>query len=214
MFGQSSGPVCPVVSILGPASIINPGEPMTFTASFKGEKPVGISHMWKLDGGGEILGSRNELVLTVRSPRESYNITATVEFTGFPDGCPYSFSEIAGIAVCKLAVLADEYNRISPNEEMARLDALAVQLSDRPDDSGLLIFYYPKSVSLNSIKKRNNGILRRIVKKQGISESRIRFLYVDAESEQTRIYLVPKDASLSQYEDGVTDLLKFRSTKP
>ncbi len=87
---------CPLITVSGPAGITKPGDPMTFTA-YTSALPPNVKKMWEVTGGEILRGQNIDQIKVAWKP--NYTVTATLNVTGLPEGCPSTFSESAAVTI-------------------------------------------------------------------------------------------------------------------
>ena len=134
-------PTCGIVDIEGPSEV-DPGTPLVLKA-----KTTGTIHTtkpefkWTVSAGTITTGQGTEEVIVDTVGLGGLELTATVELSGAPAGCKGSASRTTRVKVppmvCGFAF--DSYGDISSEDEEARLDNFAIQLSNVPLSSGQII---------------------------------------------------------------------------
>jgi len=187
----SPDPFCPTVSVMGPAGVTYPGEPMLFSSKIVGSTPPGFKYVWSTNGY-DIVGGQDTPTLEVRS-RLNENITATLEVVGLPQGCPNTASETAGVFCKCTAKILDEYGPISINRERKRLE-LAIAAAKKEPDAVIYVLKFFKN------KRAENGAALNRVEKYLFQTLKLPFdkfkalMIDDHPVTKTQIFLVPPGA--------------------
>lgn len=132
-------PPCPTLSVSCP-STVDPGQPITFTASVTGEATV--TYNWSVSSGTISSGQGTSTITVDTTGLGGQTVTATLEIGGVDPACSRTAS-------CTTQITAppppprkfDEYGNIAFNDEKARLDNYAIQLQNEPGSQGYIIAY-------------------------------------------------------------------------
>ncbi len=184
---------CPTVTLEGPATAIDLGEPHIFTVNVSGGSvdKTKLGYKWSVDKGKIISGQDTQTITISTKGLEDTTINATVKISGLPDGCVNEFSE-ASITICPAdPILVDEFGNIQSGDMKARLDNFFVGLQDDPTSTGYVVNYgTARNIARrerfirNYIKLRNFDAARIVIKKGGREKS-IR----------TRLWIAPAGAN-------------------
>lgn len=194
LFAQSAvNPVCPKITVLGPASVTNPGEEMTFRVSMTGERISDLGYSWKATGG-ELVSGQNTSTIHVRIPNASrILVTATVEILGLPEGCSQTFSEFAA-QTCKCASRQlDEYGAVTLNDEKKRIAKALREPETEPYSILYIVKYFP-TLDVRS-NQRIQALNRYLMSQKSATNRDFKILDVMGHA-HTIIYLVPPGADL------------------
>jgi len=185
--------VCPTVQVTGPAGIHGPGEPVKFTADVKGAGLREVEHKWKVSQGKIVDGQgTNAITMVYDRDANGTSITATVEVSGLPEGCPNGASEIITYCIPLVPILVAEGSIAVTSIDKVRLDKLAAELADRPDSQGYLIEYFPPKTSQQAVDAKIQLVIRHL--KKSVDEARITIVTEFYEKPFTRYYIVPPGA--------------------
>lgn len=138
-------PPCPNVNVDCPSEPSRPGQPVTFTASVSGGDPgVTPTYSWTVSAG-TIQSGQGTSSISVDTTGLPYNpsVTATVEVGGYDRACSTLTSDSCSSGGCGLVLprKIDEYAKIPPGDEKARLHNFAVELQNDPTTEGHLVCY-------------------------------------------------------------------------
>jgi hypothetical protein len=88
---------CPVISVLTPAGITEPGEPARYQAIVIGDGLERLKYRWTVSKGKIVSGQGTDIINAVFTgyPR----IEATVKVTGLPEGCTDRVSAVYAIVI-------------------------------------------------------------------------------------------------------------------
>ncbi|MGD9631267.1 MAG: hypothetical protein AB7V18_18675 [Pyrinomonadaceae bacterium] len=185
---------CPAIKVTGPAGITNPGENVVFQVAINVVGPK-LEFHWSVDKGMIVKGQGTPeiTVLTDRS-LAGEAVTATVEVEGLPQNCERISSETAGIApVIGCGYPFDEWGEMKPNDERGRLDLMFAELSNNPNNVGMIVFRVKPGDRLDPTNRRIQFVLKH-VKFRKFDKSRIWFALELAEEKSTRLYRIPPGA--------------------
>jgi hypothetical protein len=132
-------PPCPTVSVSCPSQV-DPGTPITFTASLTGD--ANVTYNWTVSAGTISSGQGTSSITVDTAGLGGQTVTATLELGGLDPACSRTAS-------CSTSITAppppptkfDEYGDIRFNDEKARLDNYAIQLQNNPGWQGYIIAY-------------------------------------------------------------------------
>ena len=134
---QTSVP-CGVVDIEG-LSEVDPGIVLVFKAKLA--RNIATEFKWSVSAGTIMSGQGTEEIAVDTTGLSAQEITATVELAGVPPDCKSSASTTTHVnerpLVCGLAF--DTYGDLKFEDEKARLDNFAIQLSNVPLSSGYIM---------------------------------------------------------------------------
>lgn len=177
---------CPTIEVTGPAEIVEPGEPWTFTLSILGDyDPEKLEIIWEVDKG-EIVSGQGTTVLKVTSPEPNTEQIANVTVK-IGEGCEITGSESGLVATIPKPRLSDEFDSIPDEDMWARTDAFMTVLSNNPDATGYIIIYGPE----RQVKMREKRF-RVYIRDRSFDTSRIIYVIGGKEDKiRTRIWIVP-----------------------
>lgn len=136
-------PPCPTVSVSCPSEV-DPGAPITFTASVNGgPSNLSVTYNWSVSAG-TISGGQGTSSITVDTAGGGgQTVTATVELGGVDPVCSRTASCSTSVKnpVAITPNKFDEYGNIKFNDEKARLDNYAIQLQNDAGSQGYIIAY-------------------------------------------------------------------------
>ena len=93
-FGQTTtvDPLCPGISVTGPAGITEPGGTAAYTLDITNEQGKAYEYIWSVSSG-EIVSGQGTKSILVKTPENHAGMTATVQVKGTPVGCANLASE-------------------------------------------------------------------------------------------------------------------------
>jgi hypothetical protein len=154
-----------------------------------------VSYSWSVDKGTITSGQGTDKIAVVtHAENAGESITATVQVDGLQQDCGRSASETAGIApiICH-GYPVDEWGEMKRNDERGRLDLFFAELSNNPDDVGMIVFRVNAGDRLDQTNRRIQFVLKH-VKFRKFNKNRIWFALEVVEEKSTRIYRIPPGA--------------------
>lgn len=212
---------CPVITVTGPASIVSPGENMTFTASVTGGSPDSTTYNWTVSAG-MIVSGQGTPTIVVQTDRAmgGMSVTATLEVANadWLMECTRTASETGTVVSNHSARLVDEFRTAGSNceEGFARLDAFLIELQNNPNDQGVIILY-SETVAPRSGRIRKQQLVS-YLRSRKFDQTRVTFidgsLMKDA---MTQFWMVPPGAESpvpAAGEGAVPAVVVPAATKP
>jgi hypothetical protein len=164
-------PVCPTVNVSCPEAG-NENAPVTFTANVSGGTPsITPGYSWTVSAGRIISGQGTPSITVDTSGLAGQTVRASVDITGFGMPCPASCS--VSIPIMNKPRKFDEYYDIARNDEKARLDNYAIQLTSEPGSQGYVIVYASRRAKSNDAQARAQRISDYLVNSRGIDSHRV-----------------------------------------
>ena len=166
---QVSAP-CGIVNLDGPTNV-GPGEPLVFKVKVSNTaKP---EFKWTVSEGTIIKGQGTDEITVDTNGLAGIDVTATVELAGAPSGCKNSASKTTQIIIVDFIGKFDEYGDLEFEDEKARLDNFAIQLSNDPHSSGVILMAVGQKTFEREAAERLDRAKSYLVKVRGIESSRI-----------------------------------------
>lgn len=182
---------CPTVSVTGPSAVVQPSEPMTFTANVSGGSQETPTYNWTVDKGTIVEGQGTPTITVSTEGLNDTTVTATVDIGGLCETCPQvSDSETGVIAGRPVARLTDEFGPLANDDVRGRLDNFFVELQNDPQAQGYIINYGPaRQVTAREKLIRNHIAFRKF------DASRIVIVNGGTDAEvRTKLWVVPNGA--------------------
>lgn len=199
-FAVQAAGQCPVIKVVGPAGITNPGENVVFQAEINVVGPK-LSYSWSIDKGTIMSGQGTKKITVDATGLSGEDITATVDVGGLPENCERTASEATGIAPripCGLP--ADEwYGEMKPNDRRGLLDVFFAELANNPESVGLIVLRVLPNEKLDPSNSRIRFVLKHI-EFRDFDKSRIWIALELSDEVSTRIYRMPPGADLPSCE--------------
>jgi hypothetical protein len=186
---------CPMVSITGPAGIVQPGSITTYVLNI--ENPERYRFVWTVLEGETIVSGQGTTRLDVRRGRGSGEMTATVEVTGLPTGCPYVFSETTPICILPAPNLIKELSISLSRIDRVAIDSFIDLLLSNPNAQGYIVLEFAAGTSPKTVSNYQKKIEVYIASHANRIESD-RFTFVhsnEADANRLKLYLVPPGAT-------------------
>ena len=181
---------CPTISVIGPAGIPTPGEPIEFVASVSADVPKSVQYKWTVSKG-QIIDGQGTPRVTVLHPDLEEGLTATIELIGLPKNCPSIASESMAVAVRHLPILIDEFSVPVGQTDLLRLKSAATQQKHNPNNLLYIIEYFDKNTSEFAIRERIRKISEFLTKEMKIDAGFFRIVKQKAAKPLTKIYRLP-----------------------
>ena len=171
---QPSQAQCPTVRVSCPDSVSG-GDAITFVVHVSGgDRQVTPTFNWTVSAG-TISSGQGTSVITVDMtgmPGDT-NLTATVDLGGFNRSCAVAASCTTMVMKKAEARKLDEYGKIRPADENARLDNFVVELNNDPTAQGYLIAYGGRRSQAGEAKKAAARAKTYLVKKRRLNAQRL-----------------------------------------
>lgn len=138
------------------------------------------------------------LSIKVLKKNDNRPITATVEVTGGPEGCPALTGTETETIICILnpqSILLGEFSIPGAQINKARLDNLIDELQDEPNSQGYIIEYFKPGTPRRIINLKIQKIRDYLVKERKFDETRVTIVTrAGGEQNLTGFWLVPPGA--------------------
>ncbi len=184
---------CPSISVSG-SGLVNPGEPMFFTAKVENYDLSKLSFKWTISGG-EFLDGQGTLSIKVLKKDNNENITATIEVEGVPEGCWNIISETAAICGCVNPRLFDEFSTQSSQINKERLDNLINEIQGSPNETIYIIEYFKSGTPTSVINRKIRKLPEYLIYQKKLEKEKFTIL-AESQSEKnlTKVWIVPPGA--------------------
>lgn len=136
-------PDCPELEVLGPQWFtMRAKEPTTFVLRSGRDEPESFRYVWSVENG-TIASGQGTRVIDVTTLEYGAKVRVSVTVTGFPSGCPNSASMTIGVERMPEWHSVDEWGQMPSEDQEARLDVFFSDLTNSPDQRGLIIVGAP-----------------------------------------------------------------------
>ena len=198
---QPAKPDCPVTKVTCPDMVyINDKLEMTANVS-GGDSNVTPTYNWSVSAGTIESGQGTSTIsVSTKDLSDDQSITATVELGGYDRECGYGQTA----ASCTTSVMKkaearklDEYGKLLPKDENARLDQFTIELQMDPTSQGYIIAYGGRASRAGDAQKAADRSKEYLINKRGLDRDRI-VTVAGGYREQPAIelWLVPSRAQL------------------
>ncbi|HKU74708.1 MAG TPA: Ig-like domain-containing protein [Pyrinomonadaceae bacterium] len=193
-------PPCPTVSVSCPSEV-DPGQPITFTASVSGgDSASTFTYNWSVSAGTISSGQGTSTITVDTAGLAGQSVTATVSIGGADPSCTGTTASCTtGVKPPKpVSQKFDEYGNIRFNDEKARLDNYAIQLQNQPGSAGTIIVY---GTCTGEGQQRGDRAKDYLVNTRGIEAGRITVVDGGCRSDLTvQLWIVPAGADAPQVD--------------
>ena len=193
-------PPCPTVSVSCPSEV-DPGQPITFTASVSGgDSASTFTYNWSVSAGTISSGQGTSTITVDTNGLAGQSVTATVSIGGADPSCTGTTASCTtGVKPPKpVSQKFDEYGNIRFNDEKARLDNYAIQLQNQPGSAGTIIVY---GTCTGEGQQRGDRAKDYLVNTRGIEAGRITVVDGGCRSDLTvQLWIVPAGADAPQVD--------------
>jgi hypothetical protein len=193
-------PPCPSVSVSCPNDV-DPGEPITFTASVTdGEAGATWTYNWSVSAGTITSGQGTSTITVDTANLGGQSVTATVNIGGADPSCTGTTSSCTTSIRTppREPVKFDEYGNIRFNDEKARLDNFAIQLQNDPSSTATIIVF---GSCAGEGQQRGDRAKDYLVNTRGIEAGRITVIDGGCRSDLTvQLWIVPSGAAAPEVD--------------
>ncbi|HLF84785.1 MAG TPA: hypothetical protein VI837_11470 [Blastocatellia bacterium] len=192
-------PKCPAVNVTCPSEVFVKNT-LKFTAEVRGgDSKVTPTYNWTVSAGSIESGQGTTTIDVSTSEVEGGStVTATVELGGFDRDCGYgSSTSSCTSAVMKKAEARklDEYGKLTPKEEEAKLDNFIIELNLDPTAQGYIISYNARTNRPGDAQKAADRASIYLIKKRGLELHRIVTVTGSSREQPTvELWIVPAGA--------------------
>lgn len=197
---QNESSQCPLITVDGPNSYIQPGEIMTFSALIQGKAGTDLKYRWTTDKGIILEGQGTKVIHVSTEGLSSTVVTATFEIQGLEKDCNNKNSEVGVVSQILFIEPVDSYGKISWEDESMKLDSLLITIQQNPGDKGYIKITTAKNESIINIKKHVGKLVKHI-KSRGLSPGRFIFAIEKSEDHRTILMTVSEDAEIPKCEN-------------
>jgi len=192
---QTTNPLCPKATVIGPPGVTNAGDVMEFNAKID-SRSTNLSYIWTVSHGSiEVGQNTNRIVVRTSIADASQNVVATVVVAGAQSGCELVASESGPVAGVLPSCPLDEWGKLKPNDVRGRLDNLFQELSDYPTNSAVIILFLAEKEEPDKKNARLQFIVKH-AKFRKIDLDLLIFKLKPSDESSTRIYRAPPGAEL------------------
>lgn len=166
---------CPFVRVGGLPYVPAPGRPIEFKVDVEvNSRKVQPGFTWTVSRGRIVLGQGTDTIRVELPAGTSGDITARVDLVGYSPDCPAgATTAIAKTVVGVDHMLFDEFGNITCEDELARLDNLAVTLQNEPALQVQVVVYGGRVGPRNEALARAARMKAYLVGSRGVEPERV-----------------------------------------
>jgi hypothetical protein len=168
---------CPIITVECPDYVGETQSPAIFSAAISdnGSKAV-YTYRWTISAGTIIEGQDTPKITVNGSGLGGQSITATIEVSGLPEGCPSRASCTMAVAFVDCCRLFDVYHNISFDKEKSRLNNFAIQLNNEQGAVGHIIVYAGRRTYVGEAKTKAEGIRDYLTKELKVGREKVKIM--------------------------------------
>ncbi len=164
---------CPNVTVSCPDTV-NESTPITFTANVSGgDQNVTPTFNWTISAGTITSGQGTSSITADTTGLGNQTATATVDVGGYDRNCSTSASCTVSVTKKAEARKIDEYGRLNPADENARLDNFAIELQNDPTSHAYVLAYGGRTSRVGLAQANAGRVKNYLVKTRGIGGDRV-----------------------------------------
>lgn len=192
-FAQNEKTDCPKIIIIAPESMMDLDEPIYFSVEPKTElETLNSKYEWQVINGDIVEGIATSKI-KIKPKFAGIKVDVSIEITGLPNQCKNTASEFVNITPPIIDFFPiDEYEKLSRNDERARLDAFLSNILATEDFQGIIHIRTDTNESNKSIKKYIEFMMKHF-KFREFPKERIIFAVEKSDQRRTTLWSMPKD---------------------
>jgi len=207
---------CGIEDVDGPSEV-DAGMPLRFKAKISGMSHIARPEFkWYVSAGTIMVGQGTDEITVDTTGLGGVVLTATVELSGAPLGCKgpaSSTTQVKKSFVCSLAF--DQYGDIKFEDEKARLDNFAIQVSNLELSTGYILMSAGKETFEKEVAEHLARVQSYLVDFREIDRNRI--VTVDCGFSQDltiHLYIVPPGTPIPACSNSEVPFSEVKFTKP
>lgn len=205
---------CPKITVIGPDSTKQPGEPFSFTGKVVGDvEKSDISYFWTVSKGKILKGQNtSKIELTTTEDEENSTVNATLKIIGLPENCPNSATDIAVIASLPIGEPVESFGKIDLEDYKYRLDNFFIYLNQSLYSEGLIEIKFNRQDS----QKYKISLLNEVnqfFEFRKYDKTRITFAISEGDYERTELWIVPQGAKFPKSRTETYERISEKSYK-
>lgn len=186
---------CPTIRVDGPSVPFHSGEITSISADLDGQYSTAVRYAWTVYNATIVDGQGTAVVrVRVGDGDGGMHLTASVDVSGLPGGCPKDQSVTVVFDPAQEAFKLDEYGSTSFNAEKARIDLILPKAIEHQYGMLYIIKYAPANPASTDRNEKVGAYIRK--KAPGIF---FKISAIDSKVVDTRIFLVPPGAACPIY---------------
>lgn len=165
---------CGIVDIEGPSQV-EPGTPLVLKAKVTSIHTTKPEFKWNVSVGTIVGGQGTEQISVDTVGLGGQDLIVTVELSGVPLGCKGSASRTTQVKAPPIGCGRpfDQYGNIKFEDEKARLDNFAIQITNEPLSSGQILAWAGQETFKNEATERLERAKKYLVEVRDIDPNRI-----------------------------------------
>lgn len=201
VFAQNGSSQCPLVTVIEQNSVVQSGEIISFSVLIQGEGKNNLKYNWAIDKGVIIEGQGTLIVHISTEGLDSETLTATFEIEGLSNSCQSKF-QVVGIVAPTIGcgLPADEYGRLSFEDELLRIDSFLIELQNNSGDQGFIWIKTDENETIADVKKHIQKLVEHI-KFRKVPIEKFIFGIEKSDSRMTRLMRLSKTQKLPECEN-------------
>lgn len=203
---------CPVLRVTCPSEVYVK-DTLTFIADVRGGDPkVEPTYNWSVSAGAISSGQGTSIIQVDTSEvAGDSSVTATVEIGGLAPDCSRTSSCTTSVMKKAEARKLDEYGKLMPKDEEARLDNFMIELMSDPTAQAHIISYNASTSRPGDAQKAADRAKDYLIRKRGLDPSRVVTVTGGSREKPTvELWIVPSGAPLPK----PTPTVKQGDSKP
>ena len=197
--------VCPKIEINVPTDLIKEREPLLASISLSGATPnLKIGYNWATSAGTITTGQGTPAIIVDTIGLGGVTITVTVEITGLAKECNNLFTKNGLIAETRRRIHegmpAEEYGKISWNEEISKLDSLSLLLKSDIAVKAYILFSSIDDEKFSLLKKRITKVVKYLQYRR-IKRERLIIEAIKDSEYIIRIWIIEKNGKIPNWTE-------------
>ncbi len=197
VFGQSEKKVCPKIEINGlTGASLAKGEHFPLDVIVEGYEWNELKFEWSLSKNIPFKTQGEPVIfITPSEDHDGLEVKATVKIDGLPENCQNTVSGTFKIRFnVGTPINLARYAKLPFNKEKIELDDVVNGLKSYGGENSLALFIirYKETEAKTTLRDRILKISNYLTDRHKLSKDRFSFILVDADENQTLVYLVPK----------------------
>ena len=203
---QQAQPKCPVLRVTCPDQVFVK-DALTITVDVRGGDPkLNPTYNWSVSAGVISSGQGTSTIqIDTSEVAGDSSVTATVELGGFAPECSRTSSCTTSVMKKAEARKLDEYGKLMPKDEEARLDNFMIELMSDPAAQAHIISYNASTSRPGDAQKAADRAKDYLIRKRGLDPSRVVTVTGGSREKPTvELWIVPAGAALPKPTPTVT----------
>lgn len=166
---------CPFLRVSGSSYVPQPNGPLEFTAVIESnDSSIRPTFVWKVSQGEIISGQGSDAIKVALPGGASGGVTANVSVNGYSLECPVNSLNASTRTIIGVShFLLDEFGNIACEDELARLDQLALTLQNDPALQVHVVIYGGRAGYRNEALARAARMKSYLTQERGLEAERV-----------------------------------------